>query len=418
MFTQASIVNALVIVTTLGFLVFFDQRWMRRSTVWRAMVTPLASIIGSGFLVVAPLLGFVVGRWAVVAMLVIVILAYLVGSALRYNIAYVEDISEAQGNHDTVDAALKWMGRVAKLALALAYVIAITFYLELLGAFVLHPFAVDSEPLQKTIATGLLIFIGGFGLWRGLRRLEFFETYAVDIKLSIIAGFLVALGFVNVAQLADGQWALPTLDTHWSWDTFRKLLGAFLIVQGFETSRYLRGAYSPELRIATMRYAQWMSAGIYVVFVGLATIFFGLFQTINETGIIDLSANVASTLPLLLIVGAAMSQFSAAVADTIGSGGLTEEVTHGQIPHQWAYAGAAVLAILLLWSANIFVVIAYASRAFAFYYMIQCAMAALHAASATSGGRAPAKAVFFALLALAMLGTAIFGIPAETVGAT
>ena len=43
---------------------------IKENTIWRASVTPLASIIGSGFLVIAPLLVLVVGRaapWAMVA---------------------------------------------------------------------------------------------------------------------------------------------------------------------------------------------------------------------------------------------------------------------------------------------------------------------------------------------------------------
>ncbi|MEK9672045.1 MAG: hypothetical protein VW268_06015 [Rhodospirillaceae bacterium] len=36
--------------------------------IWRTTVTPLASIIGSGFLIVGPLLGKIVGAWAPAAM--------------------------------------------------------------------------------------------------------------------------------------------------------------------------------------------------------------------------------------------------------------------------------------------------------------------------------------------------------------
>jgi len=166
-----------------------------------------------------------------------------------------------------------------------------------------------------------------------------------------------------------------------------------------------------------MRYAQWISAGIYVAFVALATIFFGTFHTISETGIITLSSSVAFTLPALLIIGAVMSQFSAAVADTIGSGGLLEEVTRGHLKHQWAYAGVTLLSILLLWSSNIFSIIAYASRAFATYYMVQCTMAALHAATRGRNNHSSwANFTLFAVLSIAMLTIAVFGIPAENVG--
>ncbi len=412
----AWVVNGLVVLATLALIAAFARPEVRSSTLWRATVTPLASIIGSGFLVVAPLLGFTVGHWAFVAMAGIVGLAYLVGGAIRYNIAHVEDITEADEPGKGLDRTLQWLGRGAKVALAIAYVIAVTFYLELLGAFVLRVVDTRSVFLQKTIASGLIVFIGGYGLWRGLRSLESLEKYAVETKLSIIGGFLLGLAFYNGQQLVNGSWHLPQLSTSWNVDTIRKLLGAFLIVQGFETSRYLKGVYEPEHRIRTMRYAQLAAAGIYLAFVGLATVLLGVFETMEETGIINLSERVAFTLPILLSIGAVMSQFSAAVADTIGSGGLVEEVSKGRVDHRITYAAVGALALGLLWSSNIFAVIAYASRAFALYYALQSAMAALHAFSRGHGSRKPWKATLFAVLAVVMLITAIFGIPAESAG--
>ncbi|HKJ23868.1 MAG TPA: hypothetical protein VKB65_03540, partial [Myxococcota bacterium] len=139
-----------------------------------------------------------------------------------------------------------------------------------------------------------------------------------------------------------------------------------------------------------------------------------VFEEVSETGIIDLSSRVALTLPALLIVGAVMSQFSAAVADTIGSGGLVEEISGGRVARRVTYAGVAVLVILLVWSANIFEVIAYASRAFAFYYAIECSMAALHAGARGEGRWRLARAGLYVALAVAMAITAVFGIPADS----
>jgi hypothetical protein len=61
---------------------------LRRSKTWIATVTPLASIIGSGFLVVVPLLAYAVNGWAVVAMTAIAILAYAIGGVIRFNIRH------------------------------------------------------------------------------------------------------------------------------------------------------------------------------------------------------------------------------------------------------------------------------------------------------------------------------------------
>lgn len=404
------IVNTSVVAATVALAIFFARPFVRRSTTWRATVTPLASIVGSGFLVVAPLLGFTVGRWAVFAMAGIVGLAYLVGSAVRYNIRHVEDIIEKEASRGLSSRALNWMSLAAKLALAAAYVIAITFYLKLLGAFILRLGGIENTFAQNLIATTLVVFIGGFGWWRGLRILESFEKYAVEGKLAIIGGLLVGLAFFNGRSLATGNWQLPELDIDWNLRTVRQLLGAFLIVQGFETSRYLRGVYRPEKRVATMRIAQWIAAAIYLIFIGLATVLFGTFHEVSETGIIDLSQRIAFALPFLLVLGAAMSQFSAAVADTVGAGGLIEEATRERIKPFVAYPGIALIVIALLWVANVFEIIAFASRAFAFYYAIQCGMAALHCVSHRKGSRA----AYFLLLAFVMLVTCIFGIPAES----
>jgi hypothetical protein len=407
------IANAVVVCVTVGLGVVFTRPRVRGSTSWRATVTPLASIIGSGFLVIAPLLGFTVGPWSLLAMAGIVGLSYAVGEAIRYNIAHVEKISEASGSADGIDATLQTMERGAKLALAVAYVIAVTFYLELLGAFVLRPFGAQGDVTgQKIVATLLLVTIAGFGAWRGLHMLESLEAYAVELKLSIIGGLLAAMLFQNGLLVAEGGWRLPAVSTSWSVDTVRKLLGAFLIAQGFETSRYLRGAYPAELRIRTMRYAQRVAASIYLLFVALATVDLGLFQSITETGIIDLSSRIAASLPILLVVGAVGSQFSAAVADTIGSGGLVEEATRGRIPARVTYAVVGALSLTLLWSADIFAVIAYASRAFALYYAVQCVMAGIHACRRRPGS--PWRAGAFILLAIVMLATAAFGVPAES----
>jgi len=410
------VTNLLVLAGAVGIFAFLSRPALRNSRDWRATITPLASIIGSGFLVVAPLLGYTAGRWAFVAMFCIVALAYSVGGAVRYNIRYVEKISDADKTEGGEQALLKWAERAAKLVLALAYVIAITFYLELLGAFVLQLFAVDVQTAQKSIATGLIVLIGIVGFWRGLKKLETLEKYAVDMKLAIIAGFLIGLVIVNAKAIHAHEWTLAGLAVEWNAETFRKLLGAFLIVQGFETSRYMGNVYDARERVATMRYAQMLSAAIYVAFIGLASILLGTVSSISETGIIKLSVQVAFVLPFMLVIGAAAAQFSAAVADTLASGGLVEAASYGKFGHRHVYLGVMAVALVLLWTSHIFEIIAYASRAFAAYYAIQCAMAATHAVACTSGPRRVVRALWFALLSLCMVLTAVFGIPAESVG--
>ena len=64
---------------------------------WRATITPLASIIGSGFLIIAPLLGSIAGERALAAMLLILLLAYSVGGVIRFNIRHAEPLLAVGG---------------------------------------------------------------------------------------------------------------------------------------------------------------------------------------------------------------------------------------------------------------------------------------------------------------------------------
>jgi hypothetical protein len=64
----------------------------------------------------------------------------------------------------------------------------------------------------------------------------------------------------------------------------------------------------------------------------------------------------------LIIVTALASQLSAAVADTSGAGGLLAETSKQRISPKIGYGIAAVAAIYMTWSADIFEIITYASR--------------------------------------------------------
>jgi predicted lipid-binding transport protein (Tim44 family) len=90
--------NTVIVVVALllaGYLALSKR--LAASSNWKATVTPLASIMGSGFLVSAPLLAGIVGNWAVVCMALLLVLAYAVGGAIRFNIRHFEPIENA--NH-------------------------------------------------------------------------------------------------------------------------------------------------------------------------------------------------------------------------------------------------------------------------------------------------------------------------------
>jgi hypothetical protein len=106
---------------------------------------------------------------------------------------------------------------------------------------------------------------------------------------------------------------------------------------------------------------------IYIGF--LAYIFEPSAIKLDETAIIDMMAIVAPILPLLLVAAALSAQFSAAIADTSGAGGLFTEVSKGKLKPNQSYALLVIIGIALTWSANIFEIISYASRAFVYYYV-------------------------------------------------
>jgi hypothetical protein len=60
-----------------------------------ATATPLASIFGSGFLVIVPILAGAVGPYAWLAMACVCGLAYSMGSVIRFNIRNAEQLMEA-----------------------------------------------------------------------------------------------------------------------------------------------------------------------------------------------------------------------------------------------------------------------------------------------------------------------------------
>ncbi|MEZ0121739.1 MAG: hypothetical protein AB9Q21_04135 [Candidatus Reddybacter sp.] len=345
---------------------------VRLSRNWRATVTPLASIIGSGFLVAAPLLSHAVNGWAFFAMAGIVLLAYGIGEVIRFNIRHAEPLL----NSPQAPPLLLNMERLSGLALSVAYVISVAFYLRLLASFLLHAMEIESDFYANLLTTGVLVSIALIGLWRGLEGLENLEESAVNIKLAIIAAVLLGLLNFDLNWLAQPENPInytPLAD--WP-HSMRLLAGILLIVQGFETSRYLGAEYDANTRIRTMRYAQLLSAAIYLLFIGLSLpLLNGYQEPRSETAIITLSAMVSPILPAMLIVAAVMSQFSAAVADTAGSGGLLSEFSRRHLSPRLGYIFVVTLAIVLIWSANIFEIITIASRAFAAYYLLQCLVA-------------------------------------------
>ncbi|MGM8936368.1 hypothetical protein ACS8E9_16070 [Pseudomonas neustonica] len=391
----------LVSVALLLAILFFQPRLMAAPG-WRATVTPLASIIGSGFLVAGPILAHAVGPWAWLAMLALCALSYWFGAAIRYNIRYVEP---SLADHPPgYQSALE---RLSELALALAYFVSVTYYLNLFAAFGMRLGDIIDPLWTRIVATAVIATIGLLGMLRGLAGLERLEVIVVALKLSLIGGLLAMLTQVNLAAMVDGsfQWAQKAnLQDH---QQLAILLGLVILVQGFETSRYLGSQYDAATRIRSMRWAQWISCAIYLVFLVLITDFFhsDLPSEGGETAIIDLLRPLGMLVAPLLIVTALASQLSAAVADMNGAGGLLAESSGRRVPVKLGNLVTALVAIVITWSANIYEIITYASKMFVIYYGLQALQAALAAwrrgQSWRAGGFAAAVLVAVAIIVLA-----------------
>ncbi|MEP1382927.1 MAG: hypothetical protein ABJK64_03950 [Paraglaciecola sp.] len=379
---------------------------LSRSEEWKATLTPLASIMGSGFLVVAPLLAETVGYFAVFCMGALLLLSYSVGSAIRFNIRHFEPIEHQKGPAQSVSF-------VSRVVLAGAYFISITYYLQLLSAFLLKAFGFDSDIWANVITTLILLTITGVGMWRGLSQLEKIESYAVSLNIGTIAGLIFALCVYNINLLSTGNWHLPDIDSVIDTQDLRVLLGLLIVVQGFETSRYLQSEHPTEMRIKTMRYAQWISAAIYLVFLSLMTVLFHQGLGTDVTAITSMVTPVAILLPILISVAAIGSQFSASVADTSGSGGLVQDLSKQKMPLKHAYFLVLVITVILTWATDVNTIIAYASRAFALFYTLQAATAAIVAFQAKTAKNRLFKMAFFSLISGICMMVFLLGLPAE-----
>jgi hypothetical protein len=337
---------------------------------WRAVVTPLASIIGSGFLVAGPILAFAAGTYAWIAMLGLCSLAYLFGAAIRHNISYIEPL---HGN--ALPKYFRLIEHVSSLALAFAYFVSVSYYINLFAAFALRADDIINPNLTQIVASLVIGGLGLLGAVRGFRAFENIEAVAVALKLAIIIGLLAALSlaaFYPVSGPLISDWSSKPVDVP-------ILLGLVILVQGFETSRYLGHQYDGPTRVKTMKMAQLLSTAIYVAFIALMMpLFTGNMPTEGgETEIITLLAPLGATVGPLIIFAALASQLSAALADMSGAGGLLNDASDRHIRLPIAYIITAAFALLFTWSASIMEIILYASKAFVFYYGLQSLMAFL-----------------------------------------
>ncbi len=400
---MASVVVAVLVAVVLNF------GGLARSQTWRATVTPLASIIGSGFLICGPLLAREFGSGAIVAMALLLAIAYAAGAVVRFNIQHAEAHAEDLDFHDR----LAWAMRLAQVMLAIAYAVSVAYYLKLLAEFMLKPFAAGDNPHQliaRIVVTGVIAAIALLTLSGDLRKVEHAAHASVSVKIGLIAGLLVGLG---VWWASDPAIVFTVPSVHATWHSLPMLLGLLITVQGFETSRYLGATYDQRTRIRTMRLAQWISSVIYLVFLALLTpVLEPASQAKGVAGIYDIMAMVAPLLGWFVLGGSVTSQLSAAIADSIGSSGLLVEVSRQRLSLPVAFVAASALALAVVWLTDPFAVIALSSRAFAAYYAVQAVIAVWVSIRIRTGGWV--LRLGFVVVGLICVAAALVGAPAES----
>ena len=219
----------LVVIAAIVLLFMFNPR-LTKSRSWQATLTPLSSIIGSGFLIIAPLLASVVGTYSPLAVTGIVLLAYAIGGVIRFNIIHAEPLL-----HDRMaNPVIYKIDLFANAALSFAYVTAVAFYLSLLSSFLLTYMGFgDSPGLERSLTTTIILFIAATGFLRGLGGLEKLEAYSMSLQLSIVAALLIGIIVYNYDFIQSEQSLIFDVKERSFITKMCILAGILLVVQGF-----------------------------------------------------------------------------------------------------------------------------------------------------------------------------------------
>ena len=336
-----------------------------------ATATPLASIFGSGFLVIVPILAGAVGPYAWLAMICVCGLAYAVGSVIRFNIRNTEPMLEA----GTAPERAVLLEKTSDLALVVAYAISVCLYIRILAAFLLGGLGIDTPINEHIVSLAVIGVIGLVGYTKGLDMLQNLEKIALGVTLIIIIALLAGFAFYDINAFKGAGIQFPNMPDHGWWQILTIVGGTLIVVQGFETSRYLEEEFDSITRIRSCRLSQILSTAVYVVFILLSIpLMHFLGEKVKDNALIMLAGKASVLLPVPLVMAAVLSQFSAAVADTIGGGGNMVEATKQHVDDRHAYLLICGIAILVAFFKTL-TVLALASRAFAFYYTLQCLVA-------------------------------------------
>jgi hypothetical protein len=383
--------------------VALSGRWGAVRGVAAAAVTPLASILGSGLLIIVPILERALGSFAIFGAVGICAFAWLVGTVIRHNVTVVEQ----QKADSTLNATTARLGRVGDAVIVVAYIISVALYLRIMAQYMVSFFIPAGspiwEPVIACVSVALIIAIGIFRGFTGLDRLDRISLAVVLVLTTVLGAVLL---FHDGSLVASSTLRLPPPPPVGTLEALLILGGLVITVQGFETVRFLGDEYDAVTRVRASRVAQLVATSIYIGFVLVATPVMGLGTAAGpDSTLLNITARIAPWLALPLVISAVLSQFSAAIADTAAArGNLTGLSSWFSGPRPYLISGAAAIAIAATIPTLVLVTIA--SRAFAAYYAVEAAIAF----RTTSGFF---RKCGFALLAVILLAITLFAQPAS-----
>lgn len=335
-------------------------------------MTPLASIFGSGFLIIVPVLERTLGALAVAGTVAICALAWVIGTAIRHIVSEVEP-RIADGS---IDRTTQGIDRLADAVIVVAYVISVALYLRIMAEYIVGYLAEGSDFAERLIASAGVALIAAVGVTRGFRGLDLMERLALGGVLVLTTVLGGAFFIADANDLLGAGIELPPVPNKDLAEVLLVLGGIVITVQGFETVRYIGDEFDARTRIWASRVAQLIATSIYIGFVAVATPLMGIGTDAGtDKTLIEITERVLPLLALPLVISAILSQFSAASADTVAAAGNLNGLFDRWMTSTRAYLLSGIAAIILAWTVDTLLIIAIASRAFAAYYCLQALIA-------------------------------------------
>jgi hypothetical protein len=293
--------------------------------------------------------------------------------------------------------------------LTFASVINIAYYTLLLITLLLWPlglYSVTNLAIGGTVLLVVLIIVGMAG---GMDRLNDLGNKTTAFNISAVVAVVTAFIVYNIQEALGGRWDLGDTEVMISGEDFRKIIGLFAIVQGFEAARYIGARFGKELRITTMRLAQVIASVVFVVFVASVLILYVQVQTdFSGESIFIVADEVGDFMPWLILLAAIGSQTSAIINATMSRSDMLvdHQVLGRDVPRRWSFVVLLGPAIAIFLLVDITEAVALASRVFAAYFVLQAVIAWILARRAQNW----AAVAGFTAIALAMGTITIFGL--------